>query len=885
VTLSAGTRLGPYEMLGPLGAGGMGEVYRAKDTRLQREVAVKILPAELSSDAARLKRFETEARLASGLNHPNIVTIHEVGQSDSTSYIVMELVDGKTLRELLYTGPLPLRKLLSIAAQVADGLAKAHASDMVHRDLKPENVMITSDGFVKILDFGLAKLTHPESDKAQTEKAQTIPSGTEPGVVMGTVNYMSPEQATGQRVDFRSDQFSFGSILYEMATGKEAFEGKTKPETLAVIIRGEPKPIASVNAKVLPVLRWIIERCLAKEARNRFASTEDLMRDLAMVRDHLSELSGEMDSPAVPAPRQRQGRWILSALGLALAAILGIGVWRLARSTPSWENPLASGRFTRLTDWEGSELDAAISADGKFVTFLSDRDGPFDAWVGQVGSGDFRNLTKGQFPDLLNEEIRNVGFSDDDAHVWVRVSRKRPFGALRKMDLWFVPTMGGPAHPFLAEATLAVWSPDRSRIVYHTPDPGDPIFVADRNGANPKRLFIDKPGIHNHYPTWSPDGRFIYFVHGIPTTYDMDIWRIPSTGGEPERLTNHHALVAYPTSLDERTLLYTATSEAGSSLYVMDLQKRITRRVSFGLEEYISVAATREGRRLVATVANPERNLWTVPVSDHVAAESEAKRFPVPVVRSAAPRFGSDYLLFLSSKGTSQALWKFKDGAANELWRDREGSVVAAPAVSPGGEQIALVVRREGRSQLFVMSADGLNPHPMIESFDVRDAPSWSPDGKWIAVCANESHANPLLKLPAGGGPPIRLVEGVTYNPVWSPDGRLIVYSESHGGGSYQVRAVSAEGKPYTLPELWVRFAGDRYRFLPDGKGLVLTLGQARQQNFWMLDLATQRLRQLTDLRRGYDTKSFDVSPDGKQILFDRYRENSDVVLIDLPSR
>ncbi len=882
MALAPGSRLGPYEILTPLGAGGMGEVYRARDARLLREVAIKVLPAALAADAERLKRFEREARSASSLNHPNIVTIYDIGTADSVSYIAMELVRGEPLRSVLAEGGLPVRRLLQIGAQIADGLATAHASGIVHRDLKPENVMVTEDGLVKILDFGLAKLTQPEESGAAAAMAPTVSGATEEGIILGTVGYMSPEQAVGGSLDYRSDQFSLGSILYEMATGRRAFQRGSVPQTLTAIIQEEPGPIAASNPKIPAPVRWVIERCLAKRARDRYASTEDLARDLATLRDRLSEAASVAGIlPAVPAPARWRPLWVTAAV----VAILAVATWRLARSAASWQNPLEGARFSRLTDWEGSELDAAISADGKFVTFLSDRDGFFDAWVGQVGSGNFLNLTKGQFPDLLNEEIRNVGFSDDDAHVWIRVSRKSPFGALRKMDVWFVPTMGGPARPFLAEGTLAVWSPDRSRIVYHTPDPGDPLFVADRNGANPKRLFINKPGIHDHYPAWSPDGRFIYFVRGIPTTYDMDIWRIPSTGGEPERLTNHHALVAYPAWLDARTLIYTATSDAGSSLSVMDLEKRIPHRVSFGLEEYISVSATSDGRRLVGTVANPVRNLWTVPVSDHAAAESEARRFQVPAVRAAAPRFGPDYLLFLSSKGTSNGLWKFKDGAATELWRQNEGSVVTAPAVSADGAQIALVARREGRSRLFVMSADGLNVRPTAESLDVREAPSWSPDGKWIAVCSNEGQANPLLKLPAGGGPPVRLVEGVTYDPVWSPDGRLIVYSESHGGGSYQVRAVSADGKPYALPEVWVRFAGNRYRFLPDGKGLVLTLGQVRQQNFWLLDLQTQRLRQLTDLRKGFDTKSFDISPDGKQILFDRYRENSDIVLIDRPPR
>src|SRR5512144_667577 len=239
VTLPERTRLGRYEVLDLLGSGGMGEVYRARDTRLHRDVALKVLPAELSSDPVRLTRFEREARSASALNHPNIVTIYEFGQSDSTCFLAMELVDGKSLREMLHAGSVPLRKLLTIAAQIADGLARAHAAGIVHRDLKPENVMVTRDGFAKILDFGLAKLTQPEEPDGRTQ-APTMSGETAVGIVMGTVGYMSPEQAMGKPLDFRSDQFSFGSIVYEMATGRRAFERNTSAETLTAIIREEP---------------------------------------------------------------------------------------------------------------------------------------------------------------------------------------------------------------------------------------------------------------------------------------------------------------------------------------------------------------------------------------------------------------------------------------------------------------------------------------------------------------------------------------------------------------------------------------------------------------------------------------------------------------------
>ncbi len=303
--LPSGTKLGPYEVLSPLGAGGMGEVYRARDTRLGRNVALKILSSDLVLDKERVGRFEQEARAASALNHPNIVTIYEIGQDGSTPYIAMELVEGKTVRELVAGGPVPLAKAILYASQVAEGLNKAHASGIVHRDLKPENLMVSDDGFVKILDFGLAKLVLPASDDRST--AATI-SGleTKAGVVLGTVGYMSPEQACGRPLDFRSDQFSLGAVLYELATGRRAFHKETPAETLAAIIREEPDPIGSVNPRAPAPLAWIVERCLAKNPEERYASTRDLARDLAAVRERLMEAPPEPRAPR-PAdlPQQR----------------------------------------------------------------------------------------------------------------------------------------------------------------------------------------------------------------------------------------------------------------------------------------------------------------------------------------------------------------------------------------------------------------------------------------------------------------------------------------------------------------------------------------------------------------------------------------------------
>src|SRR5947199_1178764 len=305
LTLSSGTRFGRYEILSPLGAGGMGEVYRARDTRLGRDLAIKILSSKLSPGKQDFERFEREACSASALNHPNIVTIFELGQVDTTYYIAMELVEGELLRDMLTGGPIPLQKAIPIATQTADGLAKAHEAGVLHRDLKPENLMVSRDGFVKILDFGLAKLVNRDSDQLPGAAALAT-SQTLPGAVLGTIEYMSPEQANGLPLDFRSDQFSFGSVLYEMVTGKRSFQRRSKAETLAAILRDDPEPVVSLNPQAPAPLCWVIERCLAKNPKERYASTRELVRDLATIRDRLSEAPSRHSPPRssnLPAQR------------------------------------------------------------------------------------------------------------------------------------------------------------------------------------------------------------------------------------------------------------------------------------------------------------------------------------------------------------------------------------------------------------------------------------------------------------------------------------------------------------------------------------------------------------------------------------------------------
>jgi hypothetical protein len=344
----------------------MGEVWRARDTRLQRDVAIKVLPAELSRDESRLKRFEKEARSASALNHPNIVTIYDIGQSDSVSYIAMELVEGKTLRELLFAGPLPIKRVLSIAAQVAEGLGRAHEAGIVHRDLKPENLMVTKDGRVKILDFGLAKLTYTGVYSGEGPNIPTE-TGTGAGVVLGTVGYMSPEQASGQPVDFRSDQFSLGSVLYELVTGKRAFQKKSGAETLAAIIAEEPAPIAVLKPEVPARLRWLLERCLVKDPEGRYAATKDLLRDLESLQSQLADTAR-----AESAIRFGRRRLTAVAVGLALA-LAALAAFFLARRQQANAAAASSIRFRQVTFDEQAINEGRFAPDGETFVYSAFR--------------------------------------------------------------------------------------------------------------------------------------------------------------------------------------------------------------------------------------------------------------------------------------------------------------------------------------------------------------------------------------------------------------------------------------------------------------------------------------------------------------------------------
>jgi Tol biopolymer transport system component len=888
-----GRQLGSHLILSFLGAGGMGKVYRARDTKLGRDVAIKVVGDALVADPERLARLEREARVLATLNHPHIGAIYGLEEADGVRGLVLELVEGVTLAERLASGRLPFPEALTVARQIAEAVEAAHEKGIVHRDLKPANIKITPDGAVKVLDFGLAKVVARNWSEDDLRQLPTISDlGTREGVIAGTAPYMSPEQASGRAVDTRTDIWAFGCVLYEMLSARPAFPGETTADTIAAILEREPDGNALL-AETPASIRRLIQRCLEKDPKRR-------LRDIGDARLEIEEALGALRSPVGagapenapgtrkgPGGRARFARWAMAGAGLLL--IGGALAWQLRRSEYFWRNPLDGATLTRLTDFEGAEHHAAISRDGKFVAFLSDRSGTWDVWLSQVGTGESHNLTRGGVLELRNPGTRTIGFSPDGSLItlWSRVSDPAKGGLVDAG--WAVPTMGGPLRPYLPGIAELDWSPDGRRIVYHPPTEGDPMFVTEldeKAAKRARRIYVARPGVHCHFPVWSNDGAFIYFVQGLPLD-QADVWRIRPTGGEPERLTFHDSRVTFPTLLGHRTLLYLATNDDGSGpwIFAMDVERRIPHRISTGLEEYTSLAASADGRRLVATVSRSTAGLWRVPIGDRVIDGSAAAPIPLPTGRGLSPRVGPGYIVYRAPKAGTDGLWKIADGASIELWSGLEGRVLGAPAIAPDGRRLAFLVQRRGLTRLYVMNADGTDAHRFAEELDVRGAPAWSPDGQWLAVAASRDGAPKLFKIPVDGGAPVLLVNEYSTDPTWAPSGRFLTYSGPDVGTTFSVKAVAADGAPRPLPNLILTRGARRLAFLGGDGALIVMKGDVSHKEFWVVDLETGRERQLTDLGRAFAIGDFDVSADGREIIFDRAHEESDIVLFDLLDR
>jgi serine/threonine protein kinase/Tol biopolymer transport system component len=865
--LAPGSSIGPYRIERLIDVGGMGEVYRARDKTLGRDVAIKILPRHFTADPERLARFEREARVLASLNHPNIGAIYGLEAAEGVRALVLELVEGETLADRIQRGPVSAVDALTIARQIADALDAAHEKGIVHRDLKPANIKVAPSGVVKVLDFGLAKAA------TDVQSPEAPMNGTQAGTILGTATYMSPEQTRGQAVDKRTDIWAFGCVLYEMLTGRAAFHGATASDTIAAILGREPDWTA-LPATTPRMIARLLQRCLKKDPTRRLRDIADARADIDDALELGKAPAMAAERPAVVSARSRWSPWVAIVLIALASAAAG---WAVRGPTSVPGNPLSNATFTRLTNVESDGAEAALSPDGKFAAFLSDRDGPLDVWLTQVGSGRFQNLTReSHMPGL--RPVRNIGFSADGSQIWFGGA---PVGRMRIM-----PMMGGPARPFLVDRAVEMaWSADAARIVYHTDAPGDPMFVADRTGVGATLIFVDPIiGGHCHYPTWSPDGRWIYFTRGLQETWQMDLWRVAAGGGPPDRLTYHDAYVAFPTPVDDRTVLYLAKDHDGSGpwLWALDTNSRTTRRVAYGTEQYLSIAGSADHRRLVASVANPSASLWTVPILDRPAEDADVKPLALPTVRALAPRFAGRALFYLSSQGTGDGVWRFEDGNAVEIVKGSDEALFEPPAVSADGRRLAVVLRRDGKWRLHVLSADGGDLQSLAERIDIRKSVCWSPDGKWIVAGGLDDHGPGLFKIPLDHGAPVRLIAGTALDPVWSPVGDLIVYTGANVSVDAPLLAVRSDGTNVELPAIRLRVDGKRYRFMPSGLALVYAQGPFPAQDFWLLDLATKKSRQLSRLHNSAATQSFDVTADGRAIAFDRLRENSDVVLIDL---
>ncbi len=650
---------------------------------------------------------------------------------------------------------------------------------------------------------------------------------------------------------------------------------------------------AYLNRDVTTVQRWEkregmpIHRHLHDRMGSVYASRAELdgwQRSRNLRDDHEKDTVSP-DPVPLPLPQKPPIRWKLVLPLAATAAILAAGMFLwLHRTERFWRNPIASARFQAITDFDGVEQTVAISPDGHFVAFLSDRDGPMDVWITQVGSGEFHNLTHGTAPELANPSIRTLGFSRDGSLVtyWVRRHDAANGGDI---SIWAVPALGGQPRPYLEGVAEYAWSHDGSRLAYHTPGPGDPLYVSD-GSQKPEGppIFTAPAGLHSHFPLWSPDGQFIYFVQGaLPDK--LDIWRIKPAGGNAERITSHNGRVTYPVLLDQHTLLYLAGDSDGSGpwIYSIDVDHRIPHRISSGLDRYTSLAATADGHHLVATLTDPKRTFWRLPLNDSSAKMSVPAPVSLTTSTGLSPRLGPGYLLYVSTAAMGDSIWKLANGTGTELWSGQAAQLIGGPAISRDGLRIAFSIQQGGQTILYVMHSDGTNARIVSEALDLQGSPAWAPDGQSLTTAANDHGVPHLFQVPLDGGSPAVLVKEYSIDPAWTPDGSLLVYSGPDIGTTFSLKAVTADAAAHPIPSLTLTRGARHLVFMPGGRAAVLLRGEIQHKNLWLIDLDTGAERQLTNFAPDFDVRDFDISPDGREFVLERVQERSDVVLIDLP--
>jgi WD40 repeat protein len=762
-SLEAGARLGPYEVLSPLGAGGMGEVYRARDTRLGREVAVKVLPAAAAADPRWRERFEREARAASALNHPNIVTVHDVGTEGSTFYIAMELVAGKTLRELLRPGPLPTKKLLEIAVPIAEGLAQAHDAGIVHRDLKPDNLMVSREGRVKILDFGLSKLVEPPPE--DLSEAPTLGErATRTGMVLGTVGYMSPEQASGEEADFRSDQFSLGAILYEMATGRRAFSGATAAETLAAVLRDEPPSLEGAGIDVPEPLRWVIERCLTKDRESRYGSTRDLAWDLRLLRERssgIARLSG------TGPPGRVRGRARLR-IALAAAGVLTLGTVFLAGLFLSGRSAPPPPTFERLTFRRGTVWSARFAPDGQTVIYSAAWEGrPVQLFETRVGSTESRPLDLG---------AANVLSISSKGEMALSLDPRFPLSFVQPGTLARAPLTGGAPREMVRDVHSADWMPDGREIVFSRNVSGK-----ERLELSSGRVLYEAPKINSvksviNSVRVSPDGhQFAFFEYSEQGASVVVLDR----GGEPHVLSSgwHLWSVGLAWAPSGREIWFTAArGDEGMALRAVDLSghERLMARVPGDLRLR---DVFRDGRVLLA---HARQRLGLVCLPPGATRERDLSWRDYSFLGDLAPDGRTVAFAELSAAGGASLFLRGTDGSP--AVRLAAGVALGPVALSPDGQRVLAVSVKPPRQLLLLPTGPGPTrrlPHGEIQAFDL---PRWLPDGSGVVFLGDEAGKGTSLYLQdVANGAIRRIASGIDWGLAVAPDGRSVAAARTDG--------------------------------------------------------------------------------------------------------
>jgi serine/threonine protein kinase len=873
--------IGPYKTVCKLGEGGMGLVYLAHDDELDRAIAIKLLPQHLAGDEEQLARLRQEARTASSLNHPNIITIYEIGQHESSAFIAMEYIDGQTLRETMAGGPLPIRKTLQIASQIGDGLAAAHKRGLVHRDLKPENIMLTREGVVKILDFGLAR-SGASGDAGNSQRR------TDPGTIVGTFGYMSPEQAKAGSVDYRSDQFSFGAILYEMLTGTRAFEGASAVETMFMVVRDEPVSLAQAAPHVPALLRWVVERCLAKEPDERYASTRDLARDLQHLRDHLSEAGvAPVREEKVEVVTARR-RWPLVA-GTAVVALL------LGALLMSWLRRPAPPTITseQYLTYSGNDFSPAVSPDGKLVAFSSRRDGRQRIWLKQIEGGSEVALSEGSddFPR----------FSPDGASIlYVHFL---PDGT---SSLYRIPVVGGEARRILEGATTGELSPDGKQLAFSRNEVDasgrvtSVILAANASGTGAHELLRSEIVALSH-PRWSPDQKQIALIGASgrvaqtivilhPDTKVAQTLATPAKSGE----------ISVPVwTADSRALIYVraASVEAvvGSTAQIIrhDVASDTTQVIGWSSHNGTLADVLADGR-IILDVRSPRDNLREIALGGSTTSPTE-RWLTRGNSSDRQPVYSPDgqLVLFSSNRSGNLDLWQMNLAAGSVRKITDDAAEDWDPAFTPDGKKIVWSSGRTGNLEIWMANADGSEAHQVSHDGVDAENPTATADGQWILFNSfNQKHLG-IWKVHPDGTGASSVVAGRDVVPDVSPDGKYVAYLADGRTTRATVRVVRiADGAitrliiPVPAPPHTTAILG-RMRWMPDGKSIAFLFvdehgvnGVFQQDFIADQDTSTTR-RKLAAFDPERATESFGISRDGRTIAVAGWEQLFSLMAID----